>query len=83
MKTPFDICKACIIGSKHPIITKGWHDGDGSRWRNACRNGLHPWKCPPAIKPGNFMTNYPPEKCPYRLELLLMKDDHEHPKTVQ
>ena len=77
MKTPMEICFSC--DDRHnPSNNK---NRGTYIWDIACKGNK--WLCPSKIKPDTRTVSYPPANCPYRAELLMLKDaGHMTPKKV-
>ena len=66
---PWDICLKCHNkhhGIKNENITR-------EKWDTACQN-RDTWICPSNIKPDHILVEYPTVECPYRVELIMLKD---------
>ena len=69
MKTPLEICIGCQENRAF-----SWEGMDEEDWEEICDTQGYAWRCPATIKDDDSIVPYPPPKCPWRLELLMLID---------
>ena len=90
MMTPLDICRQCYIQNNEE-----WEPEYGpEQWEKVVRDQEMVWMCPRPPSPNDDSVfhkddlimikkgsseSHPPSWCPWRVELLMMKDSHPHP----
>ena len=80
MTTPKDVCFNCWERNTKGKLSKKTMQKNWERAANGCAE----WRCPVTIEMAKcWVEQYPPLKCPMRLELLLLKNEnHDRPEKV-
>ena len=87
MITPETICRRCWESANETKPHKATLYWNGKQWKEACTNKDIIWTCPtkyaPELAPPpefeGYHYNYPHPKCPWKTELIMLKDDHDCP----